>query len=227
MTFECEGWKWTALEDGDTCVIVAYSLETSTSKSTLEIQLKLPITLHIQQPPSPSCKMKSIFVALIFAGLAAADFQIFVGPTNDPIGGGTGENAYFVASGVQINCDNAGSPIIISDDSSSGGASCDGCGPTAPDEYDVTRFEIFDDGDPFENRQVTKTGFGTLTAYLKDGDLYDLVARDPDVDGSERRVGRCERRRGEGLQCPRGLTTDFIHPFMECFGEEESVELKD
>lgn len=63
--------------------------------------------------------------------------------------------------------------------------------------------------------------------YQTDGDNYDLIARDPDDDDSQRKVGTCERRRGDSTQCPRGLTTDEFAPFFECFSGDEDVDLKE
>lgn len=86
--------------------------------------------------------MKFIISALALAGLAAADMQIFAGNTNDPYGGGTGMQLYFVEGGVQANCDNLGSPTILRSDASDFGAACDGCTADQPNDWNISRLEV-------------------------------------------------------------------------------------
>lgn len=86
--------------------------------------------------------MKYFTFVLGLATFVAADIQILLGNTNDPVGGGTGQQAYFLKAGEEANCDNLGSPVIMKDDASGGGVACDGCGTCAPNDCEVTRFEV-------------------------------------------------------------------------------------
>lgn len=88
--------------------------------------------------------MYTFLLTATFVATAAADFQVYAGATNDPVGGGTGNQAYFLPMGVTADCGNLGSPVIMRLDTSTlGGVACDGCSLTAPvNDWDVTRFEV-------------------------------------------------------------------------------------
>ena len=88
--------------------------------------------------------MRSSATILGFVAAVSADFQVYVGNTNDPVGGGTGDQAYFIPMGEQVTCDNLGAPVIMRLDTSTlGGVACDGCELDKPsNDWDVTRFEV-------------------------------------------------------------------------------------
>lgn len=87
--------------------------------------------------------MRYFIFAATFSAAVRADFQVFAGNTNDPVGGGTGLQAYFIPMGVVADCGNLGSPVIMRADTSGlGGVACDGCGLGPVNDWDVSRFEV-------------------------------------------------------------------------------------
>lgn len=82
--------------------------------------------------------------ALACAPMASAYFRVYLGGSNDPYGGGSGDTAQFFYE--DPDCDTAGSrPLHFNGNGNviQDGWACQGCGAgQAPQDYNIAKFEV-------------------------------------------------------------------------------------
>ncbi|KAJ3535513.1 hypothetical protein NM208_g7100 [Fusarium decemcellulare] len=155
----------------------------------------------------------SLAVMLMASHGAVADFLIFCGAENqapDPA-----SNSLVLFFNNPPDCDDAVNHAIQwnidpFNDASNGGIACDGCdGGKAPQDWDVTRFEVFDDnGNTFDNggdqphftlyKDTANGGWG----------MYDV---------NMNQIGTCDRPDPvQILTCPDVFSADNAAGIIHC-----------
>jgi len=137
--------------------------------------------------------MKFSFAPLLVlaATTVSADFLIYTAHSEVAQDGGggasSGTGAWFFNS--EPSCDDVGNSIFISggSDASHGGFACDGCNDGSnPADWDITRFEFYDDG----SSAITTGQLGHVTLYEDQGYQLSWIS----LDGSQSGIrGSCTR----------------------------------
>ncbi|KAK7464806.1 hypothetical protein VKT23_006012 [Stygiomarasmius scandens] len=178
--------------------------------------------------------MQPKFFALLSASLlplVQADFRIFFAVSNDLSEGGATSSNELLLFNNPPDCNDISSAVPISagsgngdpNDASSGGFACDGCdADKAPDDFDITRLEIFDGPDAVGGSTnnpsgVTTEALGHITLRPNDNGNFDIdfVSLDGKTSGTR---GTCDRspRPGQTFQCPEGAVNPNGVEIFQC-----------
>ncbi|KAK7464808.1 hypothetical protein VKT23_006014 [Stygiomarasmius scandens] len=186
--------------------------------------------------------MQPKFLALLSAfvlPLVRADFRIFYAMDNTLDEGGSSTSNVLFLFNNPPDCDDVHNAVAVPagsgngdpNDASSGGFACDGCdSDKAPDDFDITRLEIYDGPDAVGSATdsphgITTEALGHITLRPNDNGNFDIdfISLDGNTAGTR---GTCDRspRPGQFFQCPTGLDNPTGTEIFQCHTDLVLVE---